>query len=74
MIKIFLPSGPRGECERCGQWFDPVHGGVCASCGRILCGTDLYGSMISRLRGYIGLTVRCRVCRQGLQADEPHEQ
>ena len=63
MIKLFLPSGPRGECERCGAWFDPVRGGVCPSCGRILCGDDLYGSLAMRLRGYVGLPVRCRACR-----------
>lgn len=63
MTKLFLDSRARGECERCGKWFDPVKGGVCPQCGQILCGNDLYGSLAMRLLGYSGFAVRCRSCR-----------
>ena len=31
-------------CDECRTRFDPVHGGVCPSCRRLLCATHLYGS------------------------------
>jgi hypothetical protein len=67
-MPFFRPSTFRGQCERCGAWFDPVHGGVCASCGKILCIAHLHGSMLARLRSLLGGQPVCAACRSARRA------
>jgi hypothetical protein len=50
-------------CERCRRRFNLIEGGVCRSCGRILCDDHLYGSWIQRLRRYVGAAATCVECR-----------
>ena len=64
-MHLFEPSGAVARCERCGDPFDPVFGGACAECRRLLCGPDLFGSRYQRLRSWLGLEVRCVECRAG---------
>lgn len=50
------------ECERCGVRFDPVSGGVCSVCRRILCDAHLNGSFLRRARGWFGAAPVCVHC------------
>ncbi len=63
VMPVFTPSFVFGDCEQCGERFDPVKGGVCAACSRILCGTHLFGSRAYRLRAVVGLPAVCVACR-----------
>lgn len=70
MIKfmhVFEPSSQYGRCDACGIEFDPVYGGACPSCRRLLCPAHFYGgSRLQRWRGYLGLDVKCVECRAGV--------
>ena len=56
------------DCDRCGARFDPVSGGVCARCRRILCGDHLHGSLVQRLRVTLfGGTPTCIYCRAAVR-------
>ena len=61
-MQVFRPSSYLAQCERCGARFDPVQGGVCPSCNRILCGTHMYGSWFRRLRAQLGGKTMCVEC------------
>ena len=50
-------------CDECRLPFDPVRGGVCPRCRRLLCGTHYYGSILSRLQGMLGMVPLCPRCR-----------
>lgn len=54
-------------CDECRTPFDPVRGGVCPSCRRLLCATHLYGSFLRRVQGLLmlGGAPRCPYCRAG---------
>lgn len=65
-MHVFEPSYYVGDCEACGERFDPVYGGACPSCRRLLCSTHLYGSRWQRLRGYFGREVQCVDCRSSV--------
>ena len=63
-LVFFRESMFKTDCERCGVRFDPVKGGVCEQCKRILCGDHLYGSLGQRLRvQLLGATPVCIYCR-----------
>jgi hypothetical protein len=64
-MQLFRPSSYLAQCERCGVRFDPVKGGVCPSCNRILCGTHMYGSWLRRLRSQLGAKLVCAACAAG---------
>ena len=54
----------KADCDVCGVRFDPVQGGVCTVCKRILCRTHLYGSLAQRLRVTLfGAPAVCIYCR-----------
>jgi len=57
------------RCEQCGSQFEPLDGGICPVCSRLLCGACLRGrwqSWLPRLGG--GET--CGRCRAEAR-DEP---
>ena len=58
-------SSLMAACDECGRAFDPVKGGVCPACGRLLCGEHFYGSLLRRMLGYLGVPTRCVRCRSG---------
>ena len=64
-MPVFQPSRTLAACDECRTLFDPVHGGVCPSCRRLLCGTHYYGSLLRRLQGLVGGRPRCPACREG---------
>ena len=41
-------------CDECRARFDPVRGGVCPNCRRLLCGTHYYGSFLRRIQAMLG--------------------
>ncbi|HUF27525.1 MAG TPA: hypothetical protein VMM18_11155 [Gemmatimonadaceae bacterium] len=63
LIHMFAPSRHFADCEECGTAFDPVYGGACRTCGRLLCPDHFFGSRVQRLRSLVGLEVRCVDCR-----------
>ena len=66
MMKIFREGMFKGDCDQCGASFDPVSGGVCASCKRILCGRHFYGSLTRRLAALVRPATVCVKClREG---------
>ena len=62
---MFLREGMfKADCDRCGARFDPVKGGVCASCREALCGDHLHGSLVQRIRvDLLGREAICPACR-----------
>jgi hypothetical protein len=52
------------ECERCGLPFEPMKGGLCQRCDRILCATDLHGDLFSRWKAALTGRAICVECRQ----------
>lgn len=55
------------ECDRCGLPFEPIKGGLCQRCDRILCPADLHGDLLSRWRAAITgrpICVECRAKRE----------
>jgi hypothetical protein len=65
MRLLFRPTTLHMECDACHEGFDPIQGGVCPVCERLLCNRHLYGSFVRRLRGYIGLKTVCAECVAG---------
>jgi hypothetical protein len=65
MLKVLRPSSMLGMCDECRASFDPVHGGVCSRCNRLLCGRHIYGSFFRRLQSFLGTPLICTVCRTG---------
>jgi len=59
-MAFFKPSAQLARCDVCRTVFDPVFGGVCAQCRRLLCPTHLYGGAFQRLLGRFSL--RQAVC------------
>jgi hypothetical protein len=66
-------AGTRSNtCEECGDAFDPPQGGICARCGRLLCGTHLHGfggiarQLLQRKRSW-----ELPLCRRCVRRDEP---
>jgi hypothetical protein len=51
------------DCERCGLPFEPLKGGLCQRCDRILCPADLHGDVLSRWRAAITGRAICVECR-----------
>ncbi|MDQ4081260.1 MAG: DUF2043 domain-containing protein [Gemmatimonadota bacterium] len=51
------------KCERCGLPFEPMKGGLCQRCDRILCPTDLHGSTVARWRAALTGRAICVECR-----------
>jgi hypothetical protein len=58
------------RCDICKVPFDPVFGGACKSCGRLLCALHLYGNPARRLVAYAGFSSPCVECRQKRRATE----
>lgn len=69
-MPILRASTLRGRCEQCRQQFDPVYGGACTRCCRLLCAEDLHGPLWRRLLARLGAfttpsCVRCRRRNEG---------
>lgn len=62
---VLHQSGVVGTCDECRAPFDPVHGGVCPQCKRLLCPEHMYGSLWRRLQAMAGGRPRCVACREG---------
>jgi hypothetical protein len=56
------------ECDRCGLPFEPMKGGLCQRCDRILCGADLHGDLLSRWRAALTGRSICVECRAKARA------
>ena len=65
MVKMLRPSSMLAECDECRVSFDPVNGGVCSRCNRLLCGKHIFGSIARRLQSYLGSPLVCPACRRG---------
>ena len=64
MVTTFKKSDVRARCDQCGTVFDPVHGAVCESCRRLLCGKHAYGSLGRRILSFVpGTALVCPECR-----------
>lgn len=61
-MRLLRESTVAAECERCGVRFDPVSGGVCSVCRRILCDAHLNGSFLRRARTWFGAAPVCVYC------------
>jgi len=64
-MAVLQPSRTLATCDECRAVFDPVRGGVCPQCRRLLCGDHYYGSLLRRLQGLLGFRPRCVACREG---------
>ena len=64
-MAVFQPSRTIATCDECRAAFDPVNGGVCPSCRRLLCGEHYFGSLFRRLQAMVGGRPRCVACREG---------
>jgi len=63
-MAVFQQSRTLGTCDECRATFDPVSGGVCPACRRLLCGAHYYGgSPLRRLQALLGGRPRCPKCR-----------
>jgi hypothetical protein len=64
-MAVLKSSALLGRCEQCRQPFDPVYGGACARCGRLLCAVHLHGPLWRRIvaRFIPRQNVICAVCR-----------
>jgi hypothetical protein len=71
MVKMLRPSSMMATCDECRARFDPVHGGVCSRCNRLLCGQHIYGSFLRRIRSWIGGPLVCTICRTGATPKPP---
>jgi hypothetical protein len=65
-MALFRQSAQLARCDQCRTFFDPVYGGVCTRCGRLLCATHLHGGFLSRLIGrLVPRKTECVQCRSG---------
>ena len=63
-MALFKPSAQLARCDECRTFFDPVYGGVCMRCNRLLCATHLYGGFFQRLLGrFVARRTECVRCR-----------
>ncbi len=62
-MPFFVKSSTLAQCDQCSMRFDPVYGGVCPSCGRLLCARHLYGEGARRFLKYFGVRTVCAQCR-----------
>jgi hypothetical protein len=67
IIPVFVKPLFMGTCDACQVSFDPVRGGVCAECRRMLCARHLAGtSLPARIATLFGvMPKRCVECRAG---------
>lgn len=64
-MAIFKASARLGRCDECRRPYDPVYGGGCARCHRLLCPEHLHGGAWRRLVARLvprasPVCVRCR--------------
>ncbi|HEU4563405.1 MAG TPA: hypothetical protein VFS05_02105 [Gemmatimonadaceae bacterium] len=62
-MPIFQKSDIVAQCDKCRARFDPVHGGFCEGCGRMLCDTHYYGGGVRALLRFVGTKTLCPECR-----------
>jgi len=69
-MALFNPSTLLGRCEQCRALFDPVYGGACARCGRLLCPVHLHGGFWRQLLARLIPRTQtvCAGCRQARKA------
>jgi len=68
-VVVFKPSAQLGRCDECRTTFDPVYGGGCVRCRRLLCPVHLYGGFWRRLLARVvprgaPVCVRCRAAAE----------
>ena len=51
-------------CEECGARFDPLGGGICEACGRLLCARHLRGWLRGLLPPLAAGRLVCVACRR----------
>jgi hypothetical protein len=73
IIPVFTTAAVRTECDVCNYRFDPIHGGVCEACNRILCLKHLHGSWLRRLTVDMGARCVCVECRAGITRNNKRE-
>ena len=71
MVKMLRPSSMLAACDECRLPFDPVNGGVCSRCNRLLCGRHIFGSVLRRLQSWLGTPLICTTCRAGATPPPP---
>jgi len=64
-MAVFKSSAHLTRCDECKLVFDPVYGGVCSRCRRLLCAHHLYGGFWRRVLAHIvpignPICVKCR--------------
>lgn len=64
-MAVLQPSRTLGRCDECRVSFDPVGGGVCPNCRRLLCGEHYFGSFLRRVQAMVGGRPWCVACRAG---------
>ena len=62
---MLTPSSLKPTCDVCRLPFDPVKGGVCPTCRRLLCPQHMFGSPLVRLWAVVGGRPSCVDCRAG---------
>jgi hypothetical protein len=62
-MAIFREGKYRAPCDRCGRAFDPVKGGLCAECRKLLCSEHLHGGLVRRALVAVGVRPVCVHCR-----------
>ena len=64
-MAVLQASRVIATCDTCRARFDPVRGGVCPSCRRLLCAEHYYGAPWRRVLGLLGMAPQCAACRAG---------
>ncbi|HET6701419.1 MAG TPA: hypothetical protein VFH14_06440 [Gemmatimonadaceae bacterium] len=64
-VRVLMKRSPTVyiDCERCGLPFEPIKGGLCPRCDRILCAADLHGDIFSRWKAALTGRAICVECR-----------
>ena len=52
-MALLRPSVILARCDICRLPFDPVFGGICPQCGKLLCSTHLFGNPLVKLAAYM---------------------
>jgi hypothetical protein len=69
-MSVLRRSTLMARCDICKLPFDPINGGVCKKCGRLLCSTHFHGGFLPRAASLLGFNLPCAQCRQKSGATE----
>jgi hypothetical protein len=62
-MRLFQQSQIIAQCDKCRVRFDPVRGGYCDGCERLLCDAHYYGTGVRALLRFVGTKTLCPECR-----------